>query len=152
MPSSFVSLRINLCLCVAAPIVLTRSMFGSTPPADLDPSFNARDITGGIVRAIALQPDGKVLVGGDFILLEGNASTNLSVARLNEDGSLDSTFRSLSHSYGIARSIVIQPDGRVLVATDYSLLRLKPDGQPDDTFLSHGIFLTYFSVPDFSVS
>src|SRR5262249_30559793 len=53
-----------------------------------DPSFNAT--TNGAVHAIAVQADGKVIIGGAFTQV--NAVTHGHLARVNADGSLDATF------------------------------------------------------------
>ena len=61
------------------------------PDGSLDDSFSC-DVAGpnGWVHALALQSDGKILLGGWFNMVNGAARTNL--ARLNPDGSLDSSF------------------------------------------------------------
>ena len=41
-------------------------------------------------RSVAVQPDGKVLIGGDFTTVNG--TNRNGIARLNADGSLDSSF------------------------------------------------------------
>ena len=46
----------------------------------------------GVVRTLALQPDGRILVGGDFTSLEGSPRNHLG--RLNPDGRLDTFFIS----------------------------------------------------------
>src|SRR4029077_1308393 len=54
-----------------------------------DPGANAP------VVAIAVQPDGKILVGGNFTTLGGGGTgttTRNRIGRLNADGSLDTTF------------------------------------------------------------
>lgn len=43
-----------------------------------------------IVNVIAVQPDGKLMIGGDFT--QFNGVTRNRVARLNSDGSLDTSF------------------------------------------------------------
>jgi hypothetical protein len=53
-----------------------------------DPGAGANDI----VFAVAVQPDGKVLIGGQFT--QTNGITHNGIARLNADGSLDSVFTS----------------------------------------------------------
>ena len=63
-----------------------------------------------VVYAIALQPDGKILIGGDFISVLGVARN--SIARLNVDGTLDTTFNPGADS--LVFSIVVQPDGKIL--------------------------------------
>src|ERR1051326_6038758 len=61
-------------------------------PGDLDTSFDPGSGFQGNVKAVVLQSDGKLVVGG---LFQPNA-TNLagpSVFRLNPDGSLDQSFK-----------------------------------------------------------
>ena len=69
-------------------------------------------IVGGYVAATAVQPDGKILIGGFF--------TNVldvprnSIARLNTDGTLDMEFNP-NATNGVVYSIAVQPDGNILV-------------------------------------
>ena len=49
-------------------------------------------VTGGWVNAIALQPDGKVVIGGSFTAVNIVARTN--IARLNSNGTLDTGFQN----------------------------------------------------------
>ena len=90
-------------------------------------SYNAPDVT-----AIALQSNGKVIIGGNFESVNG---TNRSrVARLNSDGTLDTSFYSSS---GELRALVLQPDGKFLVGggSDRSqIARRNSDGSPDTSF------------------
>lgn len=62
------------------------------PDGSRDPTFNA-NISGGTrrVNAIAIQPNGRILIGGNFQQVNGVDRANL--ARLNPDGSLDASFR-----------------------------------------------------------
>jgi uncharacterized delta-60 repeat protein len=63
------------------------------------------------VESLAVQADGKVLVGGFFTIVANLYRTNL--ARLTPDGRLDTNFIPGIAMYG--RRIVVQPDGRILV-------------------------------------
>jgi len=84
----------------------------------LDSSFNPGTGTAGAVRAVALQPDGKVLIGGDFTSVNG---TNRSrMARLNSNGSLDSSFNPGTGPNAKVSSIALQPDGKVLIGGDFT--------------------------------
>ena len=56
------------------------------------------------VCSLAVQADGKILVGGDFTTLGGQTRTN--IARLNADGTLDSTFNSGAN--GVVISLAVQ--------------------------------------------
>jgi len=70
------------------------------------------------VRALALQTDGKVLVGGDFETMDGLPYGGL--ARLNPDGSLDTNFITglglLGEDDEPVSGIVVQSPDRALVA------------------------------------
>jgi len=89
------------------------------------------------INVIALQSDGKVLVGGGFTSFN-LASNTFFVARLNTDGSVDSTFlngANVSTTY----AIVVQPDGKILLGGlgSVSVVRLNSDGSADNTFNSN---------------
>jgi uncharacterized delta-60 repeat protein len=98
----------------------------------------------GNVVTLALQSDGKVLIGGDFTSV--NSVKRGRVARLNSDGSLDTAFRVLPSGFDReVRDILVQADGRVLVAGAFSqvmgqrrggVARLQADGRLDDSFLA----------------
>jgi uncharacterized delta-60 repeat protein len=73
------------------------------------------------VQSLAVQVDGKIVVGGVFSYLAGAACQNL--ARLNPDGSLDPTFASgIPEIYPQVNSIMLQPDGKILVSGRFSSL------------------------------
>ena len=120
------------------------------PDGFLDRSFmegqsgtSAETYPEGTVFALALQRDGKVLVGGGFTNLNGLARSR--IARLNEDGELDSTFQDgLVGADSSVLSIAVQSDGKVVIGGQFSAVngvtragvaRLNPDGTLDDTFL-----------------
>ena len=82
------------------------------------------------VEAVAVQPDGKIIAGGNFPLANGIAKPGL--ARFNADGSLDQSFTGVS---GFFMDIVVQPDGKILVAGSATgVARLNSDGSADATF------------------
>jgi uncharacterized delta-60 repeat protein len=75
-----------------------------------DPNAN------GAIRVVVVQPDGKILLGGDFTTLAPNGGATVTrnrIARLNPDGTLDTVFNP-NADLGV-RSIVLQPDGKILV-------------------------------------
>jgi uncharacterized delta-60 repeat protein len=92
-----------------------------------DSAFNASI---GVVRAIAVQGDGRILV-----LSDGNGVRNI-VSRLNADGSADSTFTAFNGGSAAITSIAVQADGRVLVAGAFTgfLRRLNTNGTVDTSF------------------
>lgn len=65
------------------------------------------------VRAILLQPDGKILIGGDFTLYD-NLNTNFT--RLNPTGFIDPSFDNTSGGFAAGvKALALQPDGKVIV-------------------------------------
>ena len=86
-----------------------------------DPQANAT------VHAIAVQRDGKILLGGNFNQVLGVPRNG--IARLNPDGTLDDTFNAKhSTTHGLIIAIAIQPDGKILVA-GYSAISGSVGGQ-----------------------
>ncbi len=76
------------------------------------------NMVGQYVGAIAVQPDGKVLIGGDFTTVLGVSQAYL--ARLNTDGTLDLSFQPFPD--GIVRAIVLQPDGQIIVGGQFRFI------------------------------
>ena len=96
----------------------------------------------GIVYALAVQGDGKVVIGGDFTAVNGNSNYN-HIARLNTDGSLDTTFNPGTGASDSVRTIAIQADGRILIGGLFAsvngvtlnhIARLNLDGSLDTSF------------------
>ena len=99
--------------------------------------------------ALALQPDGKIVVAGST-----GGIFAFALARYLPDGSLDATFGSggkVTTNFGLAFALAIQPDGKIVVAggTDNFLLaRYNPDGSLDPTFGAGGKVITDFGGDD----
>jgi len=100
---------------------------------DFNPDVN------GPVFAIAVQADGRILIGGQFTSVGGTSRTNL--ARLEADGSLDTAF--VAGADLRMHAIALQSDGRILVGGIFNQLggalrenlgRLNADGSVDATF------------------
>src|ERR1044071_5544898 len=84
----------------------------------LDTNFNAAAGSDSAVYTIAVQNDGKALLGGLFTLLNG---TNRNyIGRLNNDGSLDTTFDSGSGANYVIYSVALQADGKVLIGGSFT--------------------------------
>jgi uncharacterized delta-60 repeat protein len=70
-------------------------------------------------HGVAVRPDGKILLAGG-VSPGITFAYHISVARLNSDGSLDTTFgpdgKVTTQSYGIGRSVIPQPDDKIVVA------------------------------------
>lgn len=105
----------------------------------LDPTF-APKLDGDVYAVLAL-PDGKVLIGGSFTRVGATPCGRL--ARLNADGSLDTTFANGSGFSGMIWSLARQSDGKILVGGNFysvggtacsNIARLNADGSLDATF------------------
>ncbi len=112
-----------------------------------DSSFNQGGGANGNVFSVALQPDGKVLIGGLFSTFGG--TNRNGIARLNANGSLDASFDPGTelkffdeYPYPRVESIVVQSDGKVLVAGYFtnlngnSIARFNSNGSLDSSFNS----------------
>jgi uncharacterized delta-60 repeat protein len=102
-----------------------------------DQTFTSPFKIGSLIVAIALQTDGKVIVSGNLIL--DPAQGSIQLARLNPDGTLDSTF--IPPSSAGRGPLLIQPDGKIVVASLANgelLLRLNSNGQLDATLQDLG--------------
>ena len=95
------------------------------------------------VYALALQPDGKVLVGGDFRL--SNTTSYPNLLRINVNGTLDSNFYPYTYSSfdGAVCALAVQPDGKIVVGGNFTtwnnsaafrIMRLYSYGGRDATF------------------
>jgi uncharacterized delta-60 repeat protein len=135
------------------------------PNGYLDSAFNTGTGPGGMVDCLALQPDGKIVIGGRFNTVGGVARKG--IARLNPDGSLDPTF---DPGAGITPGalapfsvvmIVRQPDGKLLVCGSFvgvngvprnAIARLHSDGSLDTSFDigtgANGIIYCIALLPD----
>jgi len=103
------------------------------PPGGMSVPFPARTIT--------VQSDGKIVVGGDFI--KYNDIPINRVARINSNGSLDTSFHAGTGASAAVMAAVIQPDGKIIIGgsfTSYNgisrnrLARINPDGSLDVSF------------------
>src|SRR5206468_12782694 len=91
---------------------------------------------------LALQADGKIIVTGGFVQVNGTEQRGL--ARLRPDGSVDTTFVAASDDVPESiDAVLVQPDGKVLLAGYFidpttmhgQLLRLLPNGTRDPSFV-----------------
>ena len=110
--------------------------------------------------AIALQTDGKIVVAGSA---DSSSTYDFLVLRLLPDGTPDSTFGSagwVTTDFGTtleyANAVAIQRDGKIIAAgrkaegffSDFAMVRLLPDGQPDPQFGDQGLVGTNFREED----
>ena len=108
----------------------------------LNTVFNPGTGADGTVFAVAVQNDGKVLIGGAFTNVGGMFRPRL--ARLNANGTVDTTFNPGLGPNDIVRAITVQPDGRILIGGSFTLFngepwnyiaRVLPNGAIDSNFL-----------------
>ena len=113
----------------------------------LDPTFAEEGGFGSFdgnkrVADIARQPDGKLIVVGEFTTFHGLARNR--IVRLNVDGTLDSSFDVGSGADDTVEAVLVQPDGKILIGgyfTTYNgtarrlLARLNADGTHDAAFV-----------------
>src|SRR5262245_37609274 len=148
--------------CILGVLLAVSGSVGATD-SDLDITFG----NGGIVTtdfsqrddaayAVALQPDGKlVVVGMSRLPPPCFCSSDFALARYNNDGSLDTTFgvegktvTDFSGNEDWASALVVQTDGKILVAGssarpgspsgNLGLARYNPDGSLDTEFGNNG--------------
>ncbi len=111
---------------------------------------------GDLARAVALQPDGRIVVGGGAA---DSAGSHFAVARYNTDGSLDTSFggdgrqtTDLSGFDELVFGVAVQSDGRIVAAGfafgaslyDFALVRYTAEGAEDTTFGTSGRITTDF--------
>jgi uncharacterized delta-60 repeat protein len=145
---------------VHAVVSLTCAYAVAQNPGSFDPTFG----NGGRIKnllpagsdaygaALALQPDGKILMAGICDAVVGN---EVCLTRLQSNGALDATFDGPTGNgngkfafqfeggiWSSAKSVVLQPDGRIVVGADcivggftrVCLARLNADGSFDASF------------------
>jgi uncharacterized delta-60 repeat protein len=114
-----------------------------------------------IANAVAVQADGKLVVVGTTYINNDFSGEDFAVARYNPNGTLDRTFgvggkvqTDFPGLAAVASSVVIQPDGKIVVAGgafplftflgDFKVVRYNPDGSLDNSFGAGGIVTTTF--------
>lgn len=143
------------------------------PDGTLDSSFGSAGIStafvgtsGGSLRGMALQSDGKILLVGSAARNSsfGYSVTDFATVRFLPDGALDTSFGSggkvitaFSANNSEAAAVVVQGDGKIVVvgsnlATktgyDFAAIRYLPNGKPDSSFGKAGKVLTALSPRD----
>src|SRR5947207_1170650 len=135
---------------------------------DLDPTFGTDgkvltdfDHSTDTACAVAVQADGKLVVVGTTYRDNDFSDEDFAVARYNPDGTLDKTFgvggkvqTDLPGLAAVASSVVVQPDGKIVVAGgafplftfvgDFKVVRYNSNGALDTSFGDSGIVTTTF--------
>ena len=134
----------------------------------LDRTFGGRgkvmtdlDLSTDIANAVAIQGDGKLVVVGTSYKDNDYSDEDFAIARYNSNGSLDPGFGTNGKVFtdfpglaAVASSVVIQPDGKIVVAGgafplftflgDFQIARYNPDGSLDASFGNGGIVTSSF--------
>jgi uncharacterized delta-60 repeat protein len=115
-----------------------------------DATFNAGiGAPNNLVETIAIQNDGKILVGGPFTNFGGTGRNYL--VRLNSDGSIDADFNIGTGTNGSVRAVGLQSDGKIIIGGAYTtfngapasqIIRLNANGSLDATFNTGGTGIT----------
>ena len=124
---------VSLCLLVGSCLLRAQD----------SPAFGKGEGVNGNVLALAVQPDGKVVIGGAFTAVNGVPRQNL--ARLNPDGSLDAGFIAQAGEgpNGPVAALLLFPDGSVLAGGNFTtagnlvrgdLVKFRADGTADAQF------------------
>lgn len=108
----------------------------------LDATFNVGTGVNQLISKVLLQPDGKIIIVGNFTTYNG--STRNRIVRLNSDGSIDGTFTVGTGANNQIYSAALQPDGKIIIGgtfTSYNgttgvnrLARLNSNGTLDGSF------------------
>jgi uncharacterized delta-60 repeat protein len=113
-----------------------------TNAGSLDLNFDLGNQFTGELYALAIQPDGKYLIGGSIYYPLGNLN-NIKFARLNTNGTIDGSFNINSGFNAWVHSIALQNDGKIYVGGNFTtyngaaanrLVRLNANGDMDATF------------------
>jgi uncharacterized delta-60 repeat protein len=113
---------------------------GSLDTTFTPPAIGRADDDSGLIRvtSVAVQADGKVVIGGTFTRV--GAETRVDIARLNTDGSIDTSFTPPVPN-SLVNSVLVQPDQKIIMAgqflnvgTGERIARLNADGTVDSSF------------------
>jgi uncharacterized delta-60 repeat protein len=140
---------------VSSPGTYALALIRYNPDGSLDTTFDgdgkAQFDMNAIIEmyAFALQPDGKILVGGRALSFSTGTFTGI-LARFNSNGSVDTSFGSngsTTASITSIFSIALQPDGKIVAggtngvdsSASFAISRLNSNGSPDIFFGSGGV-------------
>ena len=113
------------------------------PDGTSDSTFNTvKPGASGEVNAIAIQNDGKIILGGTFGLYNGTVCYN--IVRIKPDGLMDLTYIGIAKgTNGTVNAMAMQGDGKLIIAGSFTsfngttrngIARINTDGTIDATF------------------
>lgn len=107
----------------------------------LDLTFDPGNGANDDINTVVVQPDGKIVIGGSFTSYDGMPRNR--IARLNADGSIDTSFDIGNGANSNVRSISLQNDDKIIIGGWFTqinginrnyIARLNPDGSLDTGF------------------
>ena len=104
-----------LAMTVMLLVLIAAAARGQSALDGFDPNAN------GPILVVVVQPDGKILIGGEFTTLSPNGGATVTrnrIARLNPDGTLDTAFNPNANND--VEAIAVQADGKILAAGDFT--------------------------------
>lgn len=129
--------------------VLVKDLVRINPDATLDYNFLPFTGCNNKVFCTAIDQNNRILAGGNFTMYDNKV--NGRFVRLNEDGTLDSSFNTGTGADDEVRSIAVQYDGKIILAGKFkhfngfsrnSLVRLNEDGSVDESYDPGASFIT----------
>ena len=107
----------------------------------LDAGFNTGTGASNTIQSLAIQSDGKIIIGGLFITYNG--VTRNHITRLNTGGGLDESFNAGTGANNTIQTSSLQSDGKIIIGGDFNsyngaarnkIARLNTDGSVDAGF------------------
>jgi uncharacterized delta-60 repeat protein len=170
-------------LAVLAGLLLLPLQLGALGAGDLDSSFggdgivttnfetNDDESSHDNAYALALQPDGKIVVAGSSGF-DNTDDSRFALARYLPNGTLDPTFGDQGRVrtdfnggggdydvYDFAFALILQPDGKIVAAGvsygttgGFALARYLPNGTLDPSFGNQGTVVTDFTGPAYALA
>jgi uncharacterized delta-60 repeat protein len=162
-----VLLVVGSLLCLLLNLGVAQDAFAN--PGDLDQAFGIAGIVmvdltagGGFSSSVAVQPDGKIVVGGGCFT-DAATSTDFCLARYQNGGSLDMAFgvggrvstAFIGASVDTVNALALQKDEKIIAVgqsgMSFALARYHTDGTLDPTFGTGGRVITsfgsFFDIP-----
>lgn len=111
----------------------------------LDISFDPGEGADDYIASMVLQADGRIIIGGRFTTYNGQVANK--IARINVDGSLDTTFNTGVGFNSMVTALAVQPDGKIVAGGGFTsfnnetisrIIRLNADGTKDTSFTVMG--------------
>ena len=130
-------------------LIILISNITTAQDGSIDTSFDYGSGFSAVVYDIALQSDGKILIGGNFESYKGSLA--YKILRLNTNGQNDSTFNTAGYGLTVnnpVNSVIIQNDGKIILGGSFnfynqttvakSIIRLNSNGSKDTSFNNGG--------------